>query len=53
LTEDALTDYLEQLNDYTSGKLGFDITAGLRQVYRRGEFDAFGSLANRPRKVRS
>lgn len=53
LTESALTDYLEQLNDYTSGKLGFDITAGLRQVYRRGEFDAVSCLSNRRGKGRN
>jgi hypothetical protein len=35
LSEDGLTRHLEALDRYTDGSLGYDVTAGLRQVYRR------------------
>lgn len=35
LSEDGLTRHLEQLEDATHRALGFDVTAGLRQIYRR------------------
>jgi hypothetical protein len=37
LSEDAVVDYLERLDEWTDHALGYDVTAGLRQVYRRRE----------------
>lgn len=37
LSENALTNYLEQVEDLTQGCIGYDVTAGLRQLYRRRE----------------
>ena len=35
LTENAVSDYLESLERFTGRAIGYDVTAGLRQVYRR------------------
>ena len=35
LSEGALTDYLEGLESLTNRAIGYDVTAGLRQLYRR------------------
>lgn len=39
LSEDALSAHLEALEDLTRGAIGYDATAGLRQVYRRSAVD--------------
>lgn len=35
LSEHALTEHLEKVEEDTNGAIGFDVTAGLRQLYRR------------------
>ena len=44
LSEDALVDYLERLDKSTDDALGYDVTAGLRQVYRRREIEPLAIL---------
>jgi len=44
LSEGAITDHLEALNELTSGKMGYDVTAGLMQVYRRDGVDVASLL---------
>lgn len=39
LSEDALSAYLEALEDLTKGAIGCDTTAGLRQIYQRSAVD--------------
>jgi len=39
LSEGAITDYLDALNEVTGGKMRYDVTAGLMQVYRKGNID--------------
>jgi hypothetical protein len=39
LSENALTEYLEAIEDHTDRGIGYDVTAGLRQLYRRKSVD--------------
>jgi hypothetical protein len=45
LSEDGLTRHLEALESITDRALGYDMTAGLRQVYRRKQIDSNSILA--------
>jgi hypothetical protein len=40
LSETALTDFLEKVEKLTHGAIGYDVTAGLRQLYRRRDLGA-------------
>ena len=40
LDENSLIEYVEELADWTGGRIMFDETGGMKQVYRRREFDA-------------
>jgi len=44
LDENALIEYVEILEDMTEGAIQLDETAGLKQIYRRREFDAMALL---------
>jgi hypothetical protein len=44
LSENALSEYLEAVEDHTDRALGYDVTAGLRQLYRRESVDALDVL---------
>lgn len=39
LDEDTMTTYLETLEQHTDGTLQYDETAGLKQIYRRGDLN--------------
>jgi len=47
LSEDALCAHLETLDDLTRGAMGYDTTAGLRQIYRRSAVDPVALLQAR------
>ncbi|MHB8993707.1 MAG: DUF4007 family protein [Armatimonadota bacterium] len=44
LDENSLIEYLEELEELTGGAIAADETAGLKQIYRRQQFDAMGLL---------
>lgn len=44
LSEDALSAYLDGIEESTDGAISYGITAGLRQLYRRSECNALGVL---------
>jgi len=44
LSENAVSGYLESLETFTDRALGYDVTAGLRQVYRRSKLDPLDLL---------
>lgn len=44
LDENSLIEYIEDLEDQTSGAMMIDETAGLKQIYRRRSFDAMQIL---------
>ena len=48
LSENAVSDYLESLETFTDRALGYDVTAGLRQVYRRSQLDPLELLQRLP-----
>ncbi len=48
LSENAVSDYLESLETFTDRALGYDVTAGLRQVYRRSKLDPLDLLQRLP-----
>ena len=54
LSEDALVGYLERLDEFTNNALGYDVTAGLRQVYRRREVEPLDMLKpQKPHRIRA
>lgn len=53
LTENALTDHLEALEKITDRAITYDVTAGLRQVYRRKEVDVDSLLRKHYAEARS
>lgn len=44
LDENSLVEYVEELEEITGGAIGVDETAGVKQIYRRQEFDALKLL---------
>jgi hypothetical protein len=44
LDENSLMDYVERLEDMTSGAVLLDETAGLKQIYRRDDFEPYAML---------
>ena len=48
LSENAVSDYLESIEAFTDRALGYDVTAGLRQVYRRQEVEPLDLLQRLP-----
>ncbi|MEN6643981.1 MAG: DUF4007 family protein [Armatimonadia bacterium] len=44
LDENSLIEYVEELEELTDGAVSVDETAGLKQIYRRREFDALALL---------
>ncbi len=53
LSEDALVDYLERLEGCTGDALVYDVTAGLRQLYRRRDMEPLEVLNGKPGRVRT
>ena len=48
LSENAVSDYLESLERFTDRAMGYDVTGGLRQVYRRKPLALLDPLQHRP-----
>ena len=48
LSEDALVDHLERLDGCTGDALVYDVTAGLRQLYRRRDVEPLDVLRGKP-----
>ncbi len=48
LSENAVSDYLESLERFTDGAIGYDVTGGLRQVYRRRPLQLLDVLRDMP-----
>jgi hypothetical protein len=48
LADDASVDYLERLDVCTGAALVYDVTAGLRQLYRRRDVDPLDILKGKP-----
>jgi len=53
LSEEALVDYLESLAACTGDALVYDVTAGLRQLYRRREVEPLEVLNAKPVRARA
>lgn len=53
LSEDALVHYFERLDSCTGGALVYDVTAGLRQLYRRRDVEPLDILKGRPAGARA
>lgn len=50
LSENAVSDYLESLERFTDKAIGYDVTGGLRQVYRRRPSALLDLLQHQPGK---
>lgn len=48
LSENAVSDYLESLERFTAKAIGYDVTGGLRQVYRRRPLALLDLLQHQP-----
>lgn len=48
LSENAVSDYLESIERFTDKAIGYDVTGGLRQVYRRKPLALLDLLQHRP-----
>jgi len=53
LSEDALVDYFERLDGCTGGALVYDVTAGLRQLFRRRDVEPLDVLKGKPAGARA